>query len=354
MEVERSEMSDTTARRDAPDDNPETRVASAEERASSDPPLGPREAFLVAYERLSLLGSAALRPAMIVVAVSGQGRVLDGRILSDRRSLVIGRHTQCALQLPDTTVSLRHIAALVRAEEGKPVLRLWDLNTGLHFTTEDGHQNAAVIASGPVYAAIGSFAIWFMPASGIGAVGWPARAQDAWSALPPRVFIDRRSASPVLQNARQSRSDRSSDPFPPPSTDGPGREEEHTAITCVAPPLLLREDDEPEVAWGELRLERGVQRQQRGVSAERLEQGILVGRYERCGLLMSAENSGISRVHLLLVRIGTEVWAIHTASTNGLCRGEIPIEAEVLGDVDALMLANEVTLRWKRAEHPEA
>jgi hypothetical protein len=354
MDCERIEMPDTTARRHTPDDNPQTRVASAEERASIEPPLSPREAFLIGYEQLALLGSAARGPAMIVVAVSGQGSLIDARILQDRRSLVIGRHTQCALQLPDTTVSLRHIAALLRAEEGKPVLRLWDLYTGLRFTTEDGQENAAVIASGPVYVSIGSNALWFVPASGIGSAGFPARAEDAWKALPPRVFIDRRSAATERSSGRKSVPDRSSDPFPPPHEDGPGSEEDRTVITCVAPPLLLGDDDEPEVAWGELRLERGAQRQLRGVSAERLEQGVLVGRYDRCGILMSSDNSGISRVHLLLVRIGTEVWAIHTASTNGLFRGETPIEAEVLRDTDALILDVDVTLRWKRAEHPEA
>ena len=164
-------MPDTTVERDAPDSNPRTRVASAEERASSHPPLGPREAFLLASERLALLGSVAHGPAMAVVAVSNQGGILDGRIIQDRRSLVIGRHSECTLRLPDSTVSLRHVVALVRAERGKPVLRLWDLNTGLHFTTEDQQPNAAVITVGPLYVTVGSYALWFMPASGTSLAG---------------------------------------------------------------------------------------------------------------------------------------------------------------------------------------
>jgi hypothetical protein len=315
-------------------------VASVEDSVPTLPPLGPREAFLIAYERLTLLAHVVRRPAMIVAVVGSEGGLLDARRIEDRRSLIIGRHTQCALRLPDSAISLRHVAALVRFEEGEPQIRLWDLHTGLHFTTEDGEQNAAVIAAGPVYVAIGSYALWFVPAAGIPRVGWPARAEDAWKALPPRVFIDRRSPSP----------ERKSEPWPMASRD----EEHTTSITCVAPPLLLQDDDEPEVAWGVLRLERGEHRQERGVSAERLEQGILVGRYERCGLVMSSENNEVSRVHLLLVRIGTEVWAIHTASTNGLLRGKAAIEAEVLADVDSLSLGNDVTLRWRRAEHPEA
>src|SRR5689334_14375218 len=220
MEGERTEMSDTTTDHQAPDSNPRTTVASVEDSASLLPPLRPREAFLLAYDRFALLASVARRPAMIVAVVSSTGGLLDARLIEDRKSLVLGRHTQCALRLPDSAVSLRHLCALVRFEDNEPRIRLWDLNTGLHFITED--------------------------------------------------------------------------------------EEHTTEITRIAPPLLLRDDDEPEVAWGVLRLERDGYRQERGVSAERLEQGILVGRYERCGLLMSSENSEVSRVHLLLVRIGTE------------------------------------------------
>jgi pSer/pThr/pTyr-binding forkhead associated (FHA) protein len=69
---------------------------------------------------------------------------------------------------------------------------------------------------------------------------------------------------------------------------------------------------------------------------------------------MSPDNDKVSRVHLLLVRIGTEVWAIHTASTNGLFRGDVPVEAEVLGDSDVLRIAGDIVLRWKHTEHPEA
>jgi hypothetical protein len=336
------EMSETTRQLQAPNDNPRTRVVSAEELACAGEPLGPREAFLLAYERLAHLASVARGPAMLVAAVGGQEPTLNARVIADRSCLIIGRHTQCGLRLTDGAVSLRHIAALVRFEDNRPMLRLWDLNTGLHFLSEDQQAHAAMIAAGPIYLAIGGYALWFVPASGIGAGGWPARAADAWDALPARVFIDERS--PFRE--------RRSEPWPPARQaefDG-----EHTTITSVAPPLLLGDDDTPEVAWGVLRLERGPLRQERAVSAERLEQGILVGRYERCGLLMSADNSEISRVHLLLVRIGTEVWAIHTASTNGLFRGEVAIDAEVLGDADALTLGTDVTLRWKRAEHPEA
>jgi FHA domain len=336
------EMADTTRQVHAPDDNALTHVVGGEERSALDEPLAPREAFLRAYPAIVLAARGLKTPAVIVVAVSPGGHVVDApRALFDRDSLILGRHTQCGLRLPGSAVSLRHLAALVRFEEGRPVLRLWDLATGLRFVTEDGEESAALIATGPVYVAVAGYAVWFVPMSAALAKSLPDHAFDAFDALPPRVFLDRRSPSP----------ERPSSPWPPRGVAG---DDTCSFVTTVAPALLLGDDDAPEVAWGVLRLERGPLRQERGVSAERLERGILVGRYERCGLLLSDDRGEVSRVHVLLVRIGAEVWALHTASTNGLFRGDAAVEAEVLRDDDALTLGGDVTLRWRRAEHPDA
>lgn len=335
-------MADTTRQTHAPDDNALTHIVGAPELSALDEPLAPREAFLKAYPAVVLAARTLRAPAVIATAVSPGGQVVEApRVIFDRRSLILGRHTQCGLRLPGGAVSLRHLAALVRFEDGRPVLRLWDLGTGLHFVTEDGEESAALIATGPVYVAVGGYALWFVPVPMAVTSRLPERAGEVLDALPPRVFLDRRSPSP----------ERPSAPWPPRGVAG---EDTCTFVTTVAPALLLGDDDAPEVAWGTLRLERGPLRQERGVSAERLERGILVGRYERCGMLLNDDRSEVSRVHVLLVRIGAEVWALHTASTNGLFRGDAAVEAEVLHDEDALTLGGEVTLRWRRAEHPDA
>jgi hypothetical protein len=115
----------------------------------------------------------------------------------------------------------------------------------------------------------------------------------------------------------------------------------------------MGEGDEPEVGWGTLRLAHQDYREKRAVSAEALEQGVLVGRYQRCGLRVGGPDC-VSRVHLLLVRIGAELWAIDTASTHGVRRNERALDAGVLGDVDSLSLPGAVTLEWKRQIHPSA
>jgi hypothetical protein len=311
--------------------------------------LGPREAFLIAYDRIVTLAEAAPEDAFVIAAVDAHGRVHDALFIADRTALVIGRHTQCRLRLAAAPISLRHVALLARSEEGRPRVHLWDLNTAHPFTTEDGSKNQAVIAEGAVYVAIDEYALWIIPAAM--ARSWPERAKDAWAALPPRSFADQR-----VQAAATGPEAAAPEPPKPlhvrmPSAQLPS--EDITHVTMVHAPLLLGGGDEPEVGWGTLRFAFGHQKQRRRVSAECLERGILIGRYDRCGLSFDGL-SELSRVHLLLVRIGDEVWAIDTASTHGVRRGQGKIPAVVLSDQDALTLANVLEIDWHREQHATA
>lgn len=308
--------------------------------------LGPRESFLIAYDRLAELASAARRPAFAIAAVDGRSRVVAAELLETGSSLAIGRHTRCRVRLLSEAVSLRHVVALALPGERSPVLRVWDLNTGQPFCTEDGEENGAVASEGATYLSIGQFALWFLPC-GPGRP-WPARGGEAWSALPPRSFVDRRS--PVSRDKRGGMNvlarRKQQDPLG----------EERTWVTSYGPPLLLGGggEDEPEIAWGTIRLQSGTSKARRNVSAERLEQGILVGRYERCGLSLGQIDINVSRVHLLLVRIGADVWAIDTGSSNGVRRkGEI-VEAVILKNTDQLEFGAGMVLNWSKLEHAEA
>ncbi len=300
------------------------------------PLLDMREAFIAAYERLRGLARVARGPAVLVAAVDDRANVVDAMSVGSGHSLVIGRHTCCGLRLPCDTLSLRHLVAHVRSDppDTQPVLWLWDLNTGQHFMTEDGQFNAAVRAQGPLYAAVGPYALLFIPIRGYSGASWPARAEEAWMGLPPRQFFDRRYPEAVrLPRSRRRRLD--------------GRRYQ-TDISRVGPLLTLSGPEERETAWGELRLERGREVERHVLSRERLEQGVLLGRYERCGIHLSEGLGSLSRVHLLLVRLGEDVLAIDTASTNGTWRGRTEIETTPLGDVDSLVLGSVLRLHWRR------
>jgi hypothetical protein len=310
-------------------------------------PVGPRESFLIAYDRLAELTSAARRPAFAIAAVDGRSRVVAAELLETGSSLAIGRHTKCRVRLLSEAISLRHVVALALpgAAGAAPVLRVWDLNTGLPFRTEDGQDNGAVASEGATYLSIGQFALWFLPC-GPGRP-WPARGAEAWKALPQRSFVDRRS--PVSRDKRAGMN-----ALPRPRHE-PMREE-RTWVTSYGPPLLLGGggEDEPEIAWGTIRLQSGTSKARRKVSAERLEQGILVGRYERCGLSLGQIDINVSRVHLLLVRIGADVWAIDTGSSNGVRRKGEAVEAVILANNDQLEFGSGMVLNWSKMEHAEA
>ncbi len=304
-------------------------------------PLSPRASFLVAYERLALLAGIADGQAVVVAAVDGSAQVVASLLIPDRRALVIGRHTQCGLRLDAAAISLRHLAALVCFEGDRPVIHLRDLASAQPFTTEDGQPTAAVIADGPLYAAIGEYAFWFVPAAALrpsAALARPSPA-DVWRALAPRTFVEHRAAGlgPKPAEPRLLREDLSI-----------------SHVTHVAAPLLLDAGDSPEIAWGVLRLTAGSRRERRWVSAERLEQGVLLGRYDRCSVMLATPGNTTSRVHALLMRLGAQVWIIDTASTGGIQRDGQTVRAEVLRDVDRLSLGREVTLDWERIIHPEA
>ncbi|MBK9259464.1 MAG: FHA domain-containing protein [Polyangiaceae bacterium] len=309
---------------------------------------GPREAFLVAYDRLADLARAARRPGFVIGVVDKDMRLMAAELGEAGCAITIGRHTKCRIRLPSERVSLRHVVALVLEDEpGVPMIRLWDLNTREPFSTEDGNKNCAVVSDGPTYLAIGPFALWFLPCTAN--TKWPGRSTEAWDAMPPRSFIDRRAPLPPSRRAGVNA-------LPPPKKKGsPYRSfDENSRITTLAPPLLLGDDEEPELAWATIRLQSRTAKAKRSVSAERLEQGLLIGRYERCGLSLGEIDKNVSRVHLLLVRIGSDVWAIDTGSTNGVRKAGKGVEALILEDHDRLEFGSNMILDWAKLEHAEA
>ena len=298
-------------------------------------PLAPHEAFLAVHERLGALAGAS-EHAVAMVAVDGRGQVVAETGLEDGRALVVGRHSQCLFRLAAADVSLRQLAAHVRVEEGAPVTRLWDLRSGHSFATEDGTAASAVVAEGPLFVTVGEYALLFVPAARFGGGPWPEGGEAAWQALPPRQFIERRGATTVGPRLALVKLEK-----------GVSR------ITRLDAPSILGVDQPEGPAWAEIIVRDPSGAVRHHVSTEQISRGVLLGRSSRCQIGHDVDGL-ISRVHLLLVRIGPEVWAIDTASTNGTKRTGVAIEAAVLRDEDALELPGKTTVYFRRLAHAGA
>jgi hypothetical protein len=307
--------------------NARTRLGSP---ASDSRPLEPREAFLVAWDGIDTLAAVARAPSVVALAVAPNGKVLDPQLLAHNQTLVVGRHSECGLRLRDQDIALRHLAVHARAlESGVITLRVWDLNTGQPFRTEDGACAHALVVEGVLYLVVGRYALLFVPTT---AIDGARDAEEAWQKLPPREFIDRRTSH---QHPRHDA------PF-----------EYRSVVTMVPAATPLEESDHP--PWATLHVRSGDSEKSLQIPLEQLQRGLLIGRYDRCGLRLGLEHN-ISRVHLLLVNIDGEIWAIDTASSNGSFSGEESFSCKCLLGGDWIRLANTaIHVRIVRIERASA
>jgi hypothetical protein len=339
-------MSEDTGIHQLADRNEKTRVVGLPDDWPR--PLDAHAAFIAAYDRLSGLAGIVQRPAVLVAAVDVRARVCEVVVVEAGHSVIIGRHTQCGLQLPESTIALRHLVVHASAETpgAAPVIRLWDLNTGQPFRTEDGKQNTAVIAEGPLYAVVGPYALLMIPTRGPAGAPWPTQAEAAWRSLPPREFIDRRSPDAARRRTAERRTD-GRDYVTNISRVRAEYDGHRTSISSMSPLMILGDEVAPENAWAELRLEWGQWGATYLLSLDQLDRGVLLGRYDRCGVHLSQVN-GISRVHLLVIRSGDDILAIDTASTNGIWRGGKKLETVALKNPDLLLLGDTLRVHWTR------
>jgi hypothetical protein len=290
-------------------------------------PLDGPDAFAAAYPRLREAAGHAPPRSVLATAVDEAGRVLGISVMASGSALTIGRHDHAGLVLPSSHVSLRQAVLHVTwpSTELCPVVRMWDLATGHPFHTEDGLPTLSAMAEGPLLLTLERYVVLVLPAAG----PWPEDAGEAWRALPPRTFLDRRS----ITEERRSRG------------------EHISVITRVGAPVSLGPGGARAGACAEVHLSAGPHTERGFVTADHLSRGLLVGRYSRCALGARADES-LSRVHLLLVRAGGAIWAIDTGSTNGTEHQGRSVAAASLGDDDEVLMAGTVSLRVRRLEVP--
>jgi len=315
-------------------------------------------------------------PGVAVVAVDTQRvRVAGSMCIAAKPGMVnagiVGRHGQCDLFLEgDGALSLRHLVVVVdpmtawdgpAAGPGWDVrYRLIDLRTSGGFRDEAGRQLEAATVEGPAFVFIGRYALFCFPTGAADA--WPDDAKAAIAALPERSYSDERDAEPdrwrrgrhAQTSSRDQWAEGSKVEDPEPSADSfsSRRASVITRVTSVNGPARARIDalGEGDELLGTLELQSRLGNDSVRVGAAGAERGLLLGRYSRCDTAGATSLSleKISRVHLLVVRIGDDIWAIDTASTNGVASGGTGVRVHRLQPGDELSLADGVgAVRWR-------
>jgi hypothetical protein len=311
------------------------------------PPAPFPTVFERVFPELSAL-HASFRNDGVLMAAAWNGAALTEYLHlplgSEPEFAVIGRHDRCDFSLGrDPSLSLRHLLLAARAAGGEVRLRLLDLQTGGGFFTEDGRRCEALTADGPMFVRAGGYHLFLLPTGSLCPLAWANKSSDAWAMIPERVYRDsripQRGAAPPLALVPDKPRVR------------------RTVITqIVHPPGLLRRFSPAVGARGapvaEVELAGSGASERFTVHEAEVERGLLIGRYERCQV--ETQDDKISRVHLLVIRDGEDVWAVDTASSNGTTAAGQRVRRLRLNAETQLLLAQEVTLRWNAADPRQA
>jgi len=321
-------------------------------RAAALPGVGrsARELFVQAYARFAERARAIEEPGVAVVAIDEASGAAAGLACVVARvgrpvAAIIGRHDRCDLFLSGRdALSLRHLALVVDPvtswARGAPVrFRLLDLRTGQPMVDETGKPLRGLVAEGPAIVRCAGYALFFLPLGDPS--DFPASADDAWTMLPERVYLDER---PSL------------DERPAPSEGAqathaklrPRVDLRATYITRTGGPR----DTSMHLAHGDvagvLEIHTPLRQLAISIGDRALRDGVLLGRYGRCDLMeAAAEDHTLSRVHALLIHVEDRLLLIDTASTNGtFVQGE-PARLVVIERDTELGLGDHTTLRWR-------
>jgi FHA domain-containing protein len=284
---------------------------------SADPMLG---VFRRHFAALRAAHAAQDHEGVLVAAVDRSG-LFDAHAhlrlpKSGIAHLIVGRHERCDFVLSrDPDVSLRHL--LVRATRGPGghiQLRAIDLRSRVGLLSEDGRRCEAIASRGPLFLQVATYVVFLLP-TGPAVRPWARDADETWRGFSPR----------------------SQEILPPPqplkSRAAPGADALRLAtITLTSSSPQAGDLTSTHAVW-----------------SDQLERGILVGRDDRCSH-GGVDEGNLSRVHLVLLSVDDEVWAIDTASTNGTRVEDGPQFRQLLltGDTH-LVLADALALRWSPA-----
>jgi hypothetical protein len=260
---------------------------------------------------------------------------------------VLGRHTKADLRLgKDPALSLRHLVLLVYPHLGSEVrYRLIDLRTATGFIDERGKRLRALEANGPAFVRFGRYSLLVFPTVEAGEP-WPDDPEEGWNRLPDRLYLDEveteeRSKEWEVEHDRAWEVDAL-----------PKLKEPPTLVHHVAGPEMAVQElvDGGEPPLGEIRITsyRGEATILVGKSAA--QAGVVLGRSRRCDAGKVLSDRSISRVHLLIIEIAGNLFAIDTASSNGVWDEEERERATLLEAEHTLALGEVAQVTWRSSE----
>ena len=258
------------------------------------------------------------------------------------QTVIMGRHSQCPLRLLCPSISLRHIILILYPKSADFQYQLIDLNSTTGFSIDEEETSFSMWANGAVFIRIRQYSFFIL-----------APQQIDWNESEPKIWLQLSNRNYEWSN-RQRLSNSSFNISMPIEQDEYQQdmsniEDKSNSISIQHPPIWLNESNilNP-YARLDILFKHGTKRIL--LSEEMLERGILIGRYERCGISLdgSTEFNPISRVHCLFITILGTNYVIDTASTNGTVLFHERITQKKLIAKAPIILAETLIMSWEQ------
>jgi len=309
-----------------------------------------REQFTKHYLQIrEWLNTHSERPGVTLLAMSPDavhGAAFLAAKPNNVSTAIIGRHSKADLRLKDdASLSLRHIALLLfpHPDDGRPCrYRLLDLRSATAFLDERGKRLRALEADGPAFVRVGHYALLVFATSGADEP-WPEDPEAGWARIPSRLYLDEVETEKKSKEW-EANSDKAWEVDALPSMSS-----SPTLVHNVAGPEMAVHEllDSNEAPSGELLItsSRGAATVILGHRA--VQSGILLGRSRRCDAGKVLSDRAISRVHILIIEIAGVLYAIDTASSNGIFEDEARERATPLEPGSSISLSDVAIIEWR-------
>ena len=259
---------------------------------------------------------------------------------------IIGRHSKVDLRLrDDASLSLRHVALLLFPNQGtgpRCRYRLMDLRSATGFLDERGKRLRALEADGPAFIRVGHYDLLVFSTGGADEP-WPEDPEAGWARIPARLYLDE------VETEEKSREWEANSDKAWEVDDLPDISSAPTLVHNIAGPEMAVHElvDENETPFGELLITSSRGSATVILGRRVVQSGILLGRSRRCDAGKVLSDRAVSRVHLLIIEIAGVLYAIDTASSNGVFDDETRERATRLEPEGSLSLSDVAIVEWR-------